>query len=1101
MSTWQIVSDAGNEFRWEASGRIIPAKEQIRAQEIYSLKSNHRLPSMTDLLLEGCSNLLENEDGNGGGGDVPIFRTGLGKSVVLKQSSLVKAMSILCEDDEVIQSGEMQRMRDSSSSLFHTASGKMFNVSSAGLARAKKLLGLEEDSNESKFQGFQQPIKLSGVNEQTELQKLSSSNMKDVREDNRTSSHDTFVPRLGTDDVLGSKSMEEVNPKRLQTEMGSPGPRTPFKFHTAGGRSLSVSSDALERARSLLGDPDGGNFFKQGDIFGSTISVLNGSRSVDALANTERDIGTASTYPVASKNKYISKTFISPLRSSSNQVWKSIKSENVISGTSLIKSFNSVNNYRGSTINTPHNIVDSANANDIDPGPNSLVRSSSGCLVDISNTTDGRYTNNAQNNEKKRCGRGSAVSLFKRPRSSKFTTPLHKNVLHVSTGLSTSSSENVGCRRVISTKYPCHFPRMHIKEYFGVPLSAKFEHLIYGTSLIRSETADKFLFYNEPGQDGIGVEAFHHMLVLCGASIQYASKRWVVNHYRWIVWKLGCYDRFYPRKSAAKFLTVSNVFEELKYRYEREVNHGHRSAIKRILEGDAPPSSMLVLYIAAIHIISAPKVEADTVESDVATITNVAKVELSDGWYSVDALLDVPLSKLLASGKLFVGQKLRIWGAALCGWVGPVSPLEVSGTVSFSLHINGTYRAHWADKLGFCKGVGVPLAFSCIKSNGGPVPRTLVGITRIYPILYKEKLNNGGSVVRSERMEAKIMQSYNQRRSGLIEGVISDLQRGTKGPQVYNESDSEDGAKILKLLETAAEPEVLMAEMSPEQLASVASYQAKLEASRQLEMDKAIEKALQGANLGKREVTPFMRIRVVGLREDRNKAIGKAGLITIWNPTEKQQVELIEGQAYAVSGLLPVNSNTNTLYLQARGSTTKWLPLSPLTTQHFQPFFNPRMSVSLSNLGEVPLCSEFDIVACVVYVGEVYMTAQQKKQWVFVTDSSITLLESEEIANSLLAISFCLQCTDDDASPPINHNMMGSTVGFFNLVKSAKDQNNHLWLAEATENSTYSLNFDSSNCSHLRSNAVTTQSWAKSSKSLIDGLKEKLKIIIGDCEG
>ncbi|KAJ8769472.1 hypothetical protein K2173_002962 [Erythroxylum novogranatense] len=56
-----------------------------------------------------------------------------------------------------------------------------------------------------------------------------------------------------------------------------------------------------------------------------------------------------------------------------------------------------------------------------------------------------------------------------------------------------------------------------------------------------------------------------------------------------------------------------------------------------------------------------------------------------------------------------------------------------------------------------------------------------------------------------------------------------------------------------------------------------------------------------------------LRIRAVGLREDRNKAIGKASLIMIWNPTEKQQVELIEGQAYAVSGLLPMNSNTNTL--------------------------------------------------------------------------------------------------------------------------------------------------------------------------------------------
>ncbi len=37
------------------------------------------------------------------------------------------------------------------------------------------------------------------------------------------------------------------------------------------------------------------------------------------------------------------------------------------------------------------------------------------------------------------------------------------------------------------------------------------------------------------------------------------------------------------------------------------------------------------------------------------------------------------------------------------------------------------------------KGVGSPLAFRCIKSNGGPVPQTIVGVTRIYPVLYKER--------------------------------------------------------------------------------------------------------------------------------------------------------------------------------------------------------------------------------------------------------------------------------------------------------------------------------------------------------------------------
>ncbi|RZC73601.1 hypothetical protein C5167_049081, partial [Papaver somniferum] len=50
------------------------------------------------------------------------------------------------------------------------------------------------------------------------------------------------------------------------------------------------------------------------------------------------------------------------------------------------------------------------------------------------------------------------------------------------------------------------------------------------------------------------------------------------------------------------------------------------------------------------------------------------------------------------------------------------------------LNINGTYSAA---RLGFCKEFGPPLPFRCIKGDGGLVPRTLVGVTRVYPVFYK----------------------------------------------------------------------------------------------------------------------------------------------------------------------------------------------------------------------------------------------------------------------------------------------------------------------------------------------------------------------------
>lgn len=48
---------------------------------------------------------------------------------------------------------------------------------------------------------------------------------------------------------------------------------------------------------------------------------------------------------------------------------------------------------------------------------------------------------------------------------------------------------------------------------------------------------------------------------------------------------------------------------------------------------------------------------------------------------------------------------------------------------------------------------------------------------------------------------------------------------------IGNDYEREEGAKLLKILETAAEPDILMAEMTFEQLNSFSSYKAKLEVS------------------------------------------------------------------------------------------------------------------------------------------------------------------------------------------------------------------------------------------------------------------------------
>lgn len=313
-----------------------------------------------------------------------------------------------------------------------------------------------------------------------------------------------------------------------------------------------------------------------------------------------------------------------------------------------------------------------------------------------------------------------------------------------------------------------------------------------------------------------------------------------------------------------------------------------------------------------------------------------------------------------------------------------------------------------------------------------------------------------------------------------------------------NVSDSEEGAKIFRILERSAEPELLMADMSSEQLMSFSMYQSKQEAIRHSSMQKKIEKALEDANLSSRDVTPFMRVRVVGLtkKDSIKRNHHREGLITIWNPSEKQRLELAEGRIYSVSGLMPLNFGSDILYLQARGSSTVWKPVLSVY-EDIEPFFTPRKPVLLSNLGEVPLSSEFDIVAVVVLVGEVYLSGCQKKQWIFLTDESeiSSELPLEELYGYLLAISFCSPVNDNDSSGLFNQSLVGTTVAIHNIVKRARDQTNRLWVAEATENSTYSVCCNLPKDSHLK--PATTKQRTKMSCSTIQKLRDRVLCIVG----
>ena len=239
----------------------------------------------------------------------------------------------------------------------------------------------------------------------------------------------------------------------------------------------------------------------------------------------------------------------------------------------------------------------------------------------------------------------------------------------------------------------------------------------------------------------LGVEEFElGFLTIPSVQPSLVPDGWVRNHYRWIVWTLAALERRFPTQFGGKCLRPAEVMMKLKMRYDREIDGGERSAIKKIYEGDANPSSCLVLCVACI-----------------ATSSNHVAMELMDGWYSIPVLLSPgsPLVKHISNGKIKPGTKLITVGAELSNMEQPASPLEVQSFAniaeamkspefkdsqfpSLKLHANSTRIARWDLKMGFRhKTKSLPVKFSSLMSGGGMISEINVAVVRQYPLVYK----------------------------------------------------------------------------------------------------------------------------------------------------------------------------------------------------------------------------------------------------------------------------------------------------------------------------------------------------------------------------
>ena len=411
-----------------------------------------------------------------------------------------------------------------------------------------------------------------------------------------------------------------------------------------------------------------------------------------------------------------------------------------------------------------------------------------------------------------------------------------------------------------------------------------------------------------------GSKYLREALVKMGCDDKSFTDKWIANHCRWIVWKLASIERRFSACLAGKYCTMNRLLSQLQARYVKEIECAQRSSLRKVLNRDVASSRMMILCVSYVLPPLKPKKQIfdnNNDNSNPSTDSGVVyecRIELTDGWYGVQAVLDSKLRDLVMSGRIAVGTKLLVSNAVLKGAEDGVDPLDEAYTSTKSnavtglcLFVNSTRLAKWDAKLGFVprskrqeenRGNLLVTSLSDVVLGGGSIPLMDLIVCRVYPRLYLEKTaksagGNGHPPIISVAEEHSRRLEFEKMRQKAMETMSDSIQR-----ECARDVD-EMAPDLWKGLIKSASPECYYEHLSKsdkdtidqwkEKRTSILIDRVRKEVDAQLEVDESMF----------RESTPFIKVFVKSHTPCRNYCEG--AFLTLWNHTEEQLSLLREG--------------------------------------------------------------------------------------------------------------------------------------------------------------------------------------------------------------
>ncbi|XP_060682959.1 breast cancer type 2 susceptibility protein [Hemiscyllium ocellatum] len=501
-------------------------------------------------------------------------------------------------------------------------------------------------------------------------------------------------------------------------------------------------------------------------------------------------------------------------------------------------------------------------------------------------------------------------------------------------------------------------------------------------------------------------EFYRALLDSPGVDPRLINEAWAYNHYKWLVWKLAAMEIAFPKEFGGRCLTPEAILLQLKYRYDVEIDQCCRSALKKIMERDDVAAKTLVVCISKIISMGTkssqnnPDLDDATKQSKTVTdkciieakkVVHLGVVEVTDGWYGIKALLDLPLTSLLQKRRLVVGQKIIVHGAELIGSQDACTPLEAPESLMIKISANGTRSARWYAKLGFHRDPRpFPLSISSLFNEGGMVGCVDVIVVRVYPMQWMEKKSNGTYIFRNERAEereAQIHYDNQQRKLELLyANTEAELQerygvdeKKSREHKVEKLSDQrimmlQDGVDLYEAIQNSSDPLSVEGYLNEQQLRALNNYRQLLNEQKQAQIEAEFRKALESAenenSYTKRDVSPVWKLCVMDYKNQNSDAIY---MLNIWRPVTDLHCLLKEGGRYCIYYLTTSSykKRLNHADLQLTATKkTRYQQLQP-SPEVLEKLYQPRQAVAFRMLIDPffrAFCKEVDLAGYVIHI-------------------------------------------------------------------------------------------------------------------------------------